>query len=215
MRADRPAGTVRGGWLAANHPSWAVAWTARSTDERHHSRQRIAVVAGFGSAFALYATRSGGRVAKKTKSRTAKTKSARPAAKRDLVRKPKASAYAKRTATGRFKEMDDVGRSQRVDKPRRAKTTARSGYGDLGDTRPRKRAAATNAAAGVPGSPQGEGALVRTAGWAGSIAGYASSRVAKGLRAAAATVGLAKTNASGHAGRRARQGNSRAAAKKR
>ena len=34
--------------------------------------------------------------------------------KRDLMRRPKASAYAKRTARGRFKEMDDVGRSQRL-----------------------------------------------------------------------------------------------------
>ena len=58
----------------------------------------------------------------------------RSAAKRDLVKRPKASAYAKRTAKGRFKEMDDVGRSQKVDKPRKAKRTVRSGYGDQGDT---------------------------------------------------------------------------------
>jgi hypothetical protein len=64
-------------------------------------------------------------------------KRARPAGRRDLVRRPKASAYAKRTARGRFKEMDDVGRSQKVDKPRKAKKTVRSGYGDQGDERPR------------------------------------------------------------------------------
>jgi hypothetical protein len=29
--------------------------------------------------------------------------------------------------------MDDVGRSQKADKPRKAKTTVRSGYGDQGD----------------------------------------------------------------------------------
>jgi hypothetical protein len=65
-------------------------------------------------------------------------KRAKPAGKRDLVRRPKASAYAKRTARGRFKEMDDVGRSQKTDKPRKAKKRVRSGYGDQGDERPRK-----------------------------------------------------------------------------
>ena len=65
------------------------------------------------------------------------TKRARPAAKRDLVRRPKASAYAKRTARGRFKEMDDVGRSQKTDKIRKAKKKVRSGYGDQGDERPK------------------------------------------------------------------------------
>jgi hypothetical protein len=51
--------------------------------------------------------------------------------RRDLVRRPGASAYAKRTSAGRFKEKDDVGRSQKTDKPRKAKV--RSGYGDQGD----------------------------------------------------------------------------------
>jgi len=71
-------------------------------------------------------------------------KRSRPAAKRDLVRGPKASSYAKRTARGRFTEMDDVGRSQKADKSRQAKRTVRSGYGDQGDAKPRttRRAAA-------------------------------------------------------------------------
>jgi len=74
---------------------------------------------------------TGGRVAKKRpKTRRNQAKRSRPAAKRDLVRRPKASAYAKRTATGRFTEMDDVGASQRADKRRKAKTTVGSGYGD-------------------------------------------------------------------------------------
>jgi len=76
-------------------------------------------------------------MAKKSQSRKA-AKRSRPADKRDLVRRPKASAYAKRTARGRFKEIDDVGRSQSVDKPRKAKKTVRSGYGDQGDKRPRR-----------------------------------------------------------------------------
>jgi hypothetical protein len=77
-------------------------------------------------------------VAKKAQKRAGK-KRARPASKRDLVRRPKASAYAKRTARGSFKEMDNVGRSQKADKPRKAKKTVRSGYGDQGDERPRRK----------------------------------------------------------------------------
>ncbi len=69
---------------------------------------------------------------KKTQKRATSRKTA---AKRDLVRRPKASAYAKRTSGGRFKEMDDVGRSQKADKPKKAKKKVSSGYGDQGDTR--------------------------------------------------------------------------------
>ena len=72
-------------------------------------------------------------MAKKQTRRAKASKRARPAGKRDLVRRPKASAYAKRTGRGRFKEMDDVGRSQTSDKPRRAKKKVKSGYGDAGD----------------------------------------------------------------------------------
>ena len=64
-----------------------------------------------------------------------KAKRSRPVGKRDLLRRPKASAYAKRTARGRFKEMDDVGRSQKADKARKAKKKVRSGFGDQGDER--------------------------------------------------------------------------------
>ena len=73
----------------------------------------------------------------KTAQKRAGGKRATRAGKRDLVRRPKASAYAKRTARGRFKEMDDVGRSQKADKARMAKTKVRSGYGDQGDERPK------------------------------------------------------------------------------
>jgi hypothetical protein len=75
-------------------------------------------------------------MAKKAQKR-ASAKRTRPAGKRDLVRRPKASAYAKRTTRGRFKEMDDVGRSQKADKARKAKKKVRSGYGDQGDERPK------------------------------------------------------------------------------
>ena len=80
-----------------------------------------------------------GHMAKKSRKRTAK-KSSRPAGQRDLVRGAKASAYAKRTERGRFKEMDDVGRSQKADKPRKAKKSVRSGFGDQGDVRRRTAA---------------------------------------------------------------------------
>ena len=76
-------------------------------------------------------------MAKSTKSgRTRKTATtrAKAAGKRDLVRRTGASAYTKRTAAGRFKELDDVGRSQKADKRRTAKKRVRSGYGDQGDT---------------------------------------------------------------------------------
>jgi hypothetical protein len=75
---------------------------------------------------------------KKSQKRTA-TKSSRPAGQRDLVRGAKASAYAKR-GRGRFKEMDDVGRSQKADKPRKARKNVRSGFGDQGDVRRRTAA---------------------------------------------------------------------------
>ena len=65
-------------------------------------------------------------MAKKAQKR-AGTKRARPAGKRDLVRRPKASAYAKRTARGRFKEMDDVGRSEKGNQARKASRKVSSG----------------------------------------------------------------------------------------
>ena len=78
-------------------------------------------------------------MAKKQAQKRGAAKRSRPAGKRDLIRRTKASSYSKRTGRGRFKEMDDVGRSQKADKPRKAKKTVRSGYGDQGDKRPRNR----------------------------------------------------------------------------
>lgn len=54
-------------------------------------------------------------MAKKKAPKRSVTKRGRLAGKRDLVRRPKAGTYAKRTARGRFKEMDDVGRWQKAD----------------------------------------------------------------------------------------------------
>lgn len=68
-------------------------------------------------------------MAKKTVKRTT--------AQRDLVKRKTGSAYAKRTTKGKFKEMDDVGRSQKTDRPRKAKRVVKSGFGDQGDQKKR------------------------------------------------------------------------------
>lgn len=63
---------------------------------------------------------------------------ARPAGQRDLVRHGSRSAYAKRTDAGQFSELDDVGRSQKVDRRVKAKKVAKAGFGDQGDQRVRR-----------------------------------------------------------------------------
>jgi hypothetical protein len=67
-------------------------------------------------------------------------KTRRSSSKRETIRTKTATFYGKRTARGRFKEMDEKGRSLKADRRRRAKKTTRSGYGDQGDRR-RRRAA--------------------------------------------------------------------------
>src|ERR1043166_1906837 len=48
--------------------------------------------------------------------------------------KPKGEArYIRRDSKGRIKESDDVGRSLKKDREKKAKRTVRSGYGDRGD----------------------------------------------------------------------------------
>ena len=54
-------------------------------------------------------------------------------AKRTTI-KPKGDArYIRRDDKGRIKESDDVGRSLKKDRVKKAKKTVRSGYGDRGD----------------------------------------------------------------------------------
>jgi hypothetical protein len=60
-------------------------------------------------------------------------KKARSSGKRDTVRSKSTTRYAKRGPRGRFKEMDDKGRSLTADRRTRAKRRVRSGYGDRGD----------------------------------------------------------------------------------
>ena len=57
----------------------------------------------------------------------------RSSSKRDLVKSRSAKSFAKRTAKGRFKEMDRVKRSLPSDRRKKAKRKVRSGHGDQGD----------------------------------------------------------------------------------
>jgi hypothetical protein len=57
----------------------------------------------------------------------------RSAGNRDTVKAKNATSYAKRTARGRFKEMDEKGRSLKADRRTKVKTKSKSGYGDRGD----------------------------------------------------------------------------------
>jgi hypothetical protein len=60
----------------------------------------------------------------------------RSSGKRELIDTSRNKMFAKRDVKGRFREMDDVGRSLSADRRRTAKTESKSGHGDQGD-RPR------------------------------------------------------------------------------
>jgi hypothetical protein len=74
---------------------------------------------------------------RKTSSRRIRSSSKlrRSSGKRDLVKPRTANFYAKRTTRGRFREMDEQGRSLAVDRRRMAKKRTKPGYGDRGDRR--------------------------------------------------------------------------------
>jgi len=57
----------------------------------------------------------------------------RASGKRDLVKSRAGKSFAKRTARGRFKEMDTVKRAGPADRRKKAKRKVKSGYGDSGD----------------------------------------------------------------------------------
>ena len=67
------------------------------------------------------------------KSTARKSSAKKSSAKRTRVSNRAGSFYAKRKSSGRFKEMDEQGRSQKVDRRKKAKKKAKSGYGDQGD----------------------------------------------------------------------------------
>jgi len=60
-------------------------------------------------------------------------KKKRSTGKRQTIRTKTATLYGKRTARGRFKEMDEKGRSLKADRRRKATKRVKSGYGDRGD----------------------------------------------------------------------------------
>jgi len=60
-------------------------------------------------------------------------KAKRSTEKRERLKSKSASFFAKRTTKGRFKDLDEIGRSQRSDRKKKAKTKTKSGYGDKGD----------------------------------------------------------------------------------
>ena len=64
---------------------------------------------------------------------TKKTTSARSTSKRESIDTGTDKRFVKRSAKGRFKDSDDVGRSLTVDRRKTAKKKTRSGYGDQGD----------------------------------------------------------------------------------
>ena len=80
------------------------------------------------------ATATAGKTARKTTRKAAKR-----SGRRELIDTGRDARYAKRATSGQFTEMDDVGRSQRADKSKQAKTAVPSGFGDQGDRRPAKK----------------------------------------------------------------------------
>ena len=75
----------------------------------------------------------------------AKKSSGRSTRQRDLVKSKGGARYAKRTSDGAFREMDDVGRSQKADRRTKAKRSVKSGYGDQGDRKTSARSRTKNA----------------------------------------------------------------------
>jgi hypothetical protein len=63
----------------------------------------------------------------------AKRATSRSTSKRETIDTGKNKRFAKRTSTGRFKEMDNVSRSLSADRRRTATKTVKSGFGDQGD----------------------------------------------------------------------------------
>jgi hypothetical protein len=57
----------------------------------------------------------------------------RSTSKRETIDTGRNKSFAKRTAKGRFKELDDAGRSLSTDRKKAAKKTVTSGFGDQGD----------------------------------------------------------------------------------
>lgn len=74
-----------------------------------------------------------GKGAKKSAKKSSSSARPRSSGKRDLVKAPNATFFAKRDADGQFKEMAEVGRSLAADRRTKSKTKVASGFGDRGD----------------------------------------------------------------------------------
>jgi hypothetical protein len=80
------------------------------------------------------AKKTAGKAVKKAAKKAVKKRSV---SKRERLTTPTGDFFAKRDAEGQFSELDEVGRSLRADRARKAKKTVKAGFGDQGD-RPRK-----------------------------------------------------------------------------
>ena len=60
-------------------------------------------------------------------------------AKRELIDTGTDKRYVRRDEKGRFKEVDDVGKSLAADRRTKAKTVAKKGEGDKGDRKPAQK----------------------------------------------------------------------------
>lgn len=80
------------------------------------------------------------KAAKKTAGKAVKKAAKkRSVSKRERLTTPTGDFFAKRDGEGQFTELDEVGRSLRADRARKAKRTVKPGFGDQGDL-PRKAA---------------------------------------------------------------------------
>ena len=71
--------------------------------------------------------------AKKSSSAKSSSSRSRTSQKRKRINTGTDARFVKRTASGRFKDSDDVGRSQPADRAKKAKTAVKAGFGDQGD----------------------------------------------------------------------------------
>jgi hypothetical protein len=76
---------------------------------------------------------------KKSATRSAKKGTRRRSAgKRELIDTGRDKRFVRRDSQGQFNESDDVGKSLRQDRRKKAKTAAKSGQGDKGDRKSRR-----------------------------------------------------------------------------
>ena len=71
--------------------------------------------------------------AKRSRNKSRAKAKARGSGKRTLLKNRAGTFFARRSGKGRFREMDERGRSLSQDRRRKAKTAAKPGRGDRGD----------------------------------------------------------------------------------